>query len=143
MRIRELKEKTSQDPIVNAENVIGFLHTHLNEYGDTREAIRKCLDYVFEKGGFVLTLVDENQIIAATIINDTGMEGYIPEHILVYIATHGDYRGKGLGKKLMKEAIERARGDIALHVEPQNPALHLYKKLGFTHKYLEMRLHKS
>ena len=70
------------------------------------------------------------------------MSGYIPENILVYIATHKDYRGKGLGKKLMQEAINFAKGDIALHVEANNPAKHLYEKLGFTAPYLEMRLKK-
>jgi ribosomal protein S18 acetylase RimI-like enzyme len=34
------------------------------------------------------------------------------------------------------------RGNIALHVEPDNPAKILYEKLGFTNKYLEMRLIK-
>jgi GNAT superfamily N-acetyltransferase len=76
-------------------------------------------------------------------VNETGMDGYIPENILVYIATHRDYRGKGLGKSLMKEAIDLAKGNIALHVEPNNPAKYLYEKLGFDNKYLEMRLNKT
>ena len=65
-----------------------------------------------------------------------------PENILVYIAVHSDQRGKGVGKELMKKAINTAKGDIALHVEPENPAKFLYEKLGFTNKYLEMRLKK-
>jgi ribosomal protein S18 acetylase RimI-like enzyme len=71
------------------------------------------------------------------------MSGYIPENILVYIATHRDKRGQGLGKKLMSKAIEISQGDIALHVEADNPARFLYEKLGFTNPYLEMRLKKS
>jgi ribosomal protein S18 acetylase RimI-like enzyme len=43
----------------------------------------------------------------------------------------------------MNTIIKNTDGDIALHVEPENPALHLYKKLGFTNKYLEMRLTKK
>ena len=80
--------------------------------------------------------------MGVTVVNETGMSGYIPENILVYIATHKDFRGKGLGKKLMQEAINFAKGDIALHVEANNPAKHLYEKLGFTAPYLEMRLKK-
>jgi ribosomal-protein-alanine N-acetyltransferase len=60
----------------------------------------------------------------------------------VYIATHNKYRGQGLGKKLMQGAIDFASGDIALHVEANNPAKFLYEKLGFTNPYLEMRLKK-
>jgi ribosomal protein S18 acetylase RimI-like enzyme len=51
-------------------------------------------------------------------------------------------RGKGFGKQLMQKAISIAEGNIALHVEPDNPAKKLYESLGFTNKYLEMRLIK-
>ena len=78
-------------------------------------------------------------MVGAVIINFTGMKGYIPENILVYIASHQDYRGMGIGKKLMEMALENTEGNIALHVEPDNPAKKLYEKMGFTNKYLEMR----
>ncbi len=78
-----------------------------------------------------------------TIVNKTGMNGYIPENILVYIAVHKKSRGKGIGKKLLQEAIALIEGDVALHVEPNNPAIKLYESLGFTNKYLEMRLKKD
>jgi ribosomal protein S18 acetylase RimI-like enzyme len=82
---------------------------------------------------------DADRTIGAVVINKTGMDGYIPGNILVYIAIHRDYRGKGLGKELMKKALSEASGDVALHVEPDNPAKKLYEKFGFTNKYLEMR----
>ena len=93
-------------------------------------------------GGFTMVLRDDEKIKGATVINQTGMGGYIPENILVYIATHSGHRGEGLGKKLMSNAIEHAKGDVALHVEANNPAKFLYEKLGFTNPYLEMRLKK-
>jgi ribosomal protein S18 acetylase RimI-like enzyme len=68
------------------------------------------------------------------------MGGYIPEHILVYIAVYPSTRGQGVGKQLMQTAIDLLPGGIALHVEPENPARKLYEALGFTNKYLEMRL---
>ena len=126
--------------------IADFLHTHLDKYGDTKEDILKCLDYALSnyahQGGFVLLARDEEGIVGAVVMNQTGMEGYIPENILVYIAVHSRYRGKGLGKQLMNKAIDLAKGNIALHVEPDNPAKKLYEKLGFTNKYLEMRLVK-
>jgi ribosomal protein S18 acetylase RimI-like enzyme len=70
------------------------------------------------------------------------MSGYIPENILVYIAVDNSQRGKGYGKDLMKKAIELSEGDVALHVEKDNPARFLYEKVGFTNPYIEMRYKK-
>ena len=70
------------------------------------------------------------------------MAKYIPENILVYIAVHSGHRGSGIGKELMKNAIKFTKGDIALHVEPNNPAIFLYNKMGFENKYSEMRLQR-
>lgn len=126
--------------------IINFLFEHLQEFGDPKEDIQKAIDYSIEEftsfGGFTMLLKEDDVIVGTTVVNETGMGGYIPENILVYIATHQDYRGKGLGKTLMQNAIDYASGDIALHVEANNPAKYLYEKLGFTNPYLEMRLKK-
>lgn len=127
--------------------IVDFLHQHLDEYGDRPEDIHKAIQYAQKErpslGGFVLTGVVDGEIVGAVVVNKTGMEGYIPENILVYIAVDKTYRGKGYGKRLMQKAIRFADGDIALHVESDNPARHLYEKLGFENKYLEMRLQKD
>ncbi|MCH8569273.1 MAG: GNAT family N-acetyltransferase [Balneolales bacterium] len=126
-------------------SVVDFLFEHLDQFGDPKQDIMKCADYALSTGpgygGFIVRAWDpeKKQVAGAVIVNETGMNGYIPENLLVYIAVHGGYRGKGLGKNLMKTAMDRAKGDIALHVEPDNPARYLYEKLGFTNKYLEMR----
>lgn len=124
--------------------VVKFLYTHLEQYGDAKSAIQKAISYAAKEraglGGYVFTMEDKGEIIGTIVINKTGMDEYIPENILVYIATHKDHRGKGLGKKLMLFAIDNCKGDIALHVEKDNPAKFLYEKLGFTNPYLEMRL---
>lgn len=130
------------------KDILSFLFKHLDEYGDPEADIEKAINYALKEnntpGGIVLASSDENDnLTGAVVINKTGMTGYIPENILVYIATHNEHRGKGIGKQLMKKAIEQTEGDIALHVEPDNPAKKLYENLGFTNKYLEMRLKKG
>lgn len=131
---------------IQRDAIAKFLHKHLDQYGDEKGDILKAIDYSLDRGvrpgGFVVEARDKSAIVGAVVVNKTGMSGYIPENILVYIAIHADYRGQGLGKELMKRAIDRAEGGIALHVEPDNPAKILYEKLGFTNKYLEMRLTK-
>lgn len=124
--------------------VVDFLFENLEQYGDPKVHIRKAIDYSIKEiasfGGFTMTIEEDGKIKGAVVVNHTGMGGYIPENILVYIAIHKDHRGEGLGKKLLTEAMNHAKGDIALHVEANNPAIGLYEKFGFTNPYLEMRL---
>lgn len=124
------------------DRIAVFLEEHLDQFGDRKEDIIKCLDYALdpERGGFVIVAAEGDAILGAVVVNETGMSGYIPENILVYIAVDRTQRGKGVGKLLMREALDRAKGAVALHVEPDNPARKLYESLGFTNKYLEMRL---
>lgn len=132
--------------LVEMRQIRDFLFDHLDQYGDKKEDIMKAINYSLNKGitpgGFVLRGEDDGEIAGAVVVNRTGMEGYIPENILVYIATHREKRGKGYGKALMQKAVDIAEGSIALHVEPDNPAKILYEKIGFTHKYMEMRLNR-
>ena len=138
------------------DSINEFLFKHLEQYGDPKADIRKAMEYSLSKetgkGGYVFYVIESDEknaegrenekIVAATIINETGMKDYIPENILVYIAVDGSERGKGIGKKLMQEVMKNVNGGIALHVEADNPAKKLYEKLGFTNKYLEMRWKK-
>lgn len=126
------------------QRIIKFLFEHLDEYGDSKKSIGNAIDYAMSSyplsGGFIVTAEESGEVVGAVVMNKTGMKGYIPENILVYIAVHKDFRGKGIGKELMKKTLQYAKGDVALHVEPENPALKLYEKFNFKNKYLEMRL---
>jgi GNAT superfamily N-acetyltransferase len=137
----ENREKVESD--IGIGRIVEFLHKHLEEYGDDRQAIRRSIDYAFSneegKGGFVLVAMEGEKVLGVSVINDTGMKGYIPEHILVYIAVDKTARGTGIGKKLIKQIKRLCNGDIALHVEQNNPARFLYEKMGFKTKYAEMR----
>ncbi|MDV6374752.1 GNAT family N-acetyltransferase [Deinococcus arenicola] len=126
----------------DTQRVAEFLHTHLDEYGDALEDIQACLVYAKERGGSVTYAEEDGEILGAVITNRTGMSRFIPENILVYIAVHGKTRGRGLGKQLMEMVLDNMEGSVALHVEAHNPAKKLYERLGFTNKYLEMRLQR-
>lgn len=142
MQITLIQGSQKPDKIFTNAKIAAFLHKHLDEFGDPIADIESCLQYVFERGGFIAVGHENDTIQGAVVINETGMSGYIPENILVYIAVDASLRGKGVGKQLMEAAIKEAKGNVALHVEPHNPAKRLYERIGFANKYLEMRYEK-
>ncbi len=132
---------------VTKEQIAAFLHTHLDRFRDTVSAISKAIDFALSKedgkGGFIILAFDDEILVGVVVINDTGMKEYIPENILVYIAVHEEYRGRGIGAQIMNIALENCKGAVALHVEYDNPAKRLYERLGFVSKYAEMRYSRS
>lgn len=139
-RLDELREHASIDELTS------FLHSSLIPYEDPEDQIRDSLDYAFSKaegkGGFLLLAKEEEKLVGALVMLRTGMCGYVPPYILLYIAVEPDCRGKGIGGRLIEEAFRMTDGDIKLHVEHDNPASRLYERMGFRSKYAEMRYAK-
>jgi ribosomal protein S18 acetylase RimI-like enzyme len=53
---------------------------------------------------------------------------------IVDIALMPEHRQRGIGGMLLKELIEQSRAEgitVSIHVEFNNPAMHLYERLGF------------
>ncbi len=137
---------TPSEPLPEAQllPLAKWLHHHLGEYRDPLPDILACLAYALgsqaQQGGSILIAEDAaGKPLGALVLNDTHMSGYVPAHLLVYIAVDERHRGQGIGHTLLETALRTATGGIALHVEPDNPARKLYEALGFTHKYIEMR----
>jgi GNAT superfamily N-acetyltransferase len=147
MKIAKICNKEDLGSIITQAQIVDFLHVHLDRFRDDKVSISKAIDYAFSdeagKGGFLLLAYDEEKLVGALVMNKTGMDGYIPPYILVYIAVDAAQRGKGIGAAIMSSAFETADGAIALHVEYDNPAKRLYERLGFTTKYAEMRYNKG
>ena len=123
---------------------VDFLFVHLDQFGDSKQAINNSIDYAFSEaegnGGFLLAAYDGDELVGAAVINRTGMKEFIPANILVYVAVDGSKRGKGYGGSIVSYIQEQCTdGGLALHVEYDNPAKRLYERLGFTSKYAEMR----
>ncbi len=141
LNLDDLEQRISKDTLID------FLHTHLDRFRDTKSAISKAIDYAFSqdpgRGGYLITAELDGKLVGAVVMNNTGMEEFIPEYYLIYIAVDASERGQGIGAKLLQKAFDTADGDIALHVEYDNPAKRLYERMGFSTKYAEMRWKRS
>lgn len=55
---------------------------------------------------------------------------------LIDITLLPQFRGRGIGTALLRDLVKRSdkvQKKISLHVDPMNPALQLYQRLGFIH----------
>ncbi len=125
------------------KEVVMFFHETMKPYHDEVEDIERAMDYAFSdaegKGGFLMLAHFNERLAGALLMLDTGMGGYVPENILLFVTVDPELRGKGIGGKLCKYCFDEAEGDVKLHVEYDNPAKRLYERLGMTTKYAEMR----
>ena len=127
--------------------LVSFLHEH-DHTGNSKASVKEAVEYALKNkpsfGGFILVARKRHQIIGAVIANRTGMEGYNPTNIFVYASFHPEFhKDEIFVQEIMQKAIQYADGDIGMHVEPGNPALKMYKKLGFQAQFLELRLDKD
>lgn len=125
------------------ETLAKFFHETMEPWNDSLEDVNKALDYCFSesegKGGFLTLTERDGKLAGAVLMLSTGMEGYVPEDILLMVSVDPDQRGQGIGGKIIERALQECKGDVKLHVEYENPAKRLYERVGFTSKYAEMR----
>ncbi|MBU0507614.1 GNAT family N-acetyltransferase [bacterium] len=125
------------------DQVAQFFHETMKPYHDSIADVNRALDYAFSKekgeGGFLMLQQVDGQLAGALLMLNTGMKGYVPENLLLFVTVAPEMRGKGLGAALVKHCIDECDGNVKLHVEYDNPAKRLYERLGFTAKYAEMR----
>lgn len=132
---------------ISREEYVDFLYDHLDKFRDSKESINLAIDYALSKsegkGGFLMAAYYEGKLVGELLMINSGMKGFIPENILVYIAVDSKHRGKGFGRKIIEEAFKNTEGEVKLHVEYDNPAKRLYERVGFTTKYAEMRYRRN
>jgi [ribosomal protein S18]-alanine N-acetyltransferase len=128
---------------LTTENLGRFLHESLKPYEDPYPVVLAGIEYALGddpcKGGFVLLAMQGQELVGAVVMLRTGMSGYVPENLLLFIAVEPEARGRGVGGALIRRVFDECEGEIKLHVEHDNPARRLYERNGFKSKYLEMR----
>lgn len=127
------------------EKLVDAFHHKMKPFNDSLEDVKKALEYGLsidkaKYGGCLITATQGERLLGGVLMLKTGMDGYIPPWILLMIYVSPELRSQGIGRKLIDRVREKCPGDIKLHVEHDNPARRLYERVGFTSKYLEMRL---
>lgn len=130
--------------IIDINRITNFLFEYSGESRDTKSAIRKSLLYAAKElpglGGYVFVMEHNSNILGVIVVNKTGMNEYMSENILVYLAVKTAFREKGIGKALINHTKTYCNGDISIHVNKDNPAIKLFEKQGFKSRNIEMRL---
>jgi [ribosomal protein S18]-alanine N-acetyltransferase len=133
--------------LIQKEIITNFLYANFEEFLDKKEDILKALDYALggsyvSHAGFVILAKDNAKIVACMVVNKTGMVGYLPDNILVYMAVAKDYRGKGIGTTLVKKLKTETKGSIGLYLPEKSDIKKFFAKMGFVSKFIEMRMEK-
>jgi hypothetical protein len=132
LNLDDLEQRISKDTLID------FLHTHLDRFRDTKSAISKAIDYAFSqdpgRGGYLITAELDGKLVGAVVMNNTGWKSLFQ----YYLSTSRwmPQYWTGIGAKLLHKAFDTADGDIASHVEYDNPQT-LYERVGFSTKYAE------
>jgi GNAT superfamily N-acetyltransferase len=143
LKIHELRGFEDFPSWISPEQLAVFLHGSLKPYEDTmpdiRQGIAGALKPLLGKAGFILIAELDREPVGALVMLRTGMKGFVPENLLLWVAVAPKVRGKGVGSRVIRRSFELADGDVKLHVEYDNPAKQLYERLGMINKYAEMR----
>lgn len=139
-KVQTVDELTRTDTV---DRIVAVTHDWMRPFNDNTEDTRKGILDALEgrpaPGGFIVTATIEQQLAGICVMLRTGMSGYIPPNLLLFLAVDPERRRAGIGTKLMSEALSYTDGPVKLHVESNNPAVRLYERCGFTSAYLDMR----
>jgi hypothetical protein len=140
-RVQRYDAFSGMGPAEKAD-IVKFLFHHSDDKDSN--TIREAIDYALKNkpsfGGFIFTCWEANQPIAVVLVNNTGMSGFSPQYLLVFACLHPDYHAAPeILSELVQQAVRQCRGEIALHLKPDSPALPVFQALGFREQYLELR----
>ncbi|HKK76610.1 MAG TPA: hypothetical protein VJ953_16155 [Saprospiraceae bacterium] len=122
--------------------LVNFLRKHNPDQDSS--IILDSIDYALKNkpsfGGFVFTCWENSRIVAAVLVNKTGMSGSQAPYQMVYANLCLQLQEEHtILEELIRKAIRHAKGEIGLHLKPDHPALPIFRALGFEEQYVELR----
>lgn len=111
----------------------------------TDEKIKQLVEPLLEKGCYYLIATEDSKLMGWILIGASKDQftdmliGFIYELYVIH-----EFRGKGISKELMKNAIDHLKlegyPEIRLGVFAENHAIQLYEKMGFFTRNITMSL---
>jgi len=124
--------------------IVGFLSQYSEATWLDKSAINQAVDYAIKEipsfGGFIVTAEENHQIIAALIVNKTGMQGYMPQNIAVLNAVLPAYKNSTIIKDIKAKAMVLTRGDIAMVVNNKGVKDMEFQNMAVEAKYKQLPL---
>lgn len=120
--------------------IVNFLQKNLEFDWIDKSKIVKSVEYAIKEipsfGGFILTAEENQEIVAALIVNKTGLSGLMPEYITVLQATKPIAKSKLILRKLAEKAIQLAKGDISLLIKDFGPKELMLENMTLEAKFM-------
>lgn len=127
--------------------VVQFLKNNMESSWLEEAAILKAVEYATKEipsfGGFILTTENDEEIVAALVVNKTGLSGLMPEYVAVLQATKTIAKGKLIARKLEEKAITLSQGDIANLVTDFGPKELLLEEMTPAAKMLPLAVNNE
>ena len=137
-------ENLSTSPVDGVNNFVGVREATLNDLNEIYAIEKESFPdpypkallkaFLFHPGAYIVAVV-ERKVVGYAI----GIIRYRSLGHKISIAVRKDYRGKGIGKKLLNELLNRlfAMGAKKIRIEVRESneiAINLYRKVGFVPK---------
>lgn len=101
--------------------LINFICNYQEDTNLTKLLITHLVDYALKEissfGGFVVTEEAGDEILGIMVVNNTGMEGYMPNNLIVASAFLPSSGKQGSKKRILQKIMHITRGDTALLIK--------------------------
>lgn len=111
----------------------------------SEDKIKQLIEPILAKGGYYLIAAENNKLMG-WILAGSNLDPFTDHSIgFIYeLCVVKEFWGNGVAKFLLKDAIDRLKSEgypeIRLNVFSDNPAVHLYKQMGFSERNMAMSL---
>jgi len=124
--------------------IVNFLMNNLGAYLDTHSNVSKAVEYALSKfphqGGFVLIARVDEKIVGIAVNNTTSFEGYFAKNILIFLNVTEEFRGQGIGGKLLDQTMVYAKGSMIVRLQEPVSGSKLFTRAGFMQNAREFLL---